>query len=153
MRQMVLEDVDEVCSVYQICFTNDYISFSELGEGKLDNASAVPVFRDLLLSELKADNYYNLVYIEDNKIIGFCCNSRKTNYSGSIEVWLEDWCVLPGNQGKGIGKALINGFKAWAKSINAKYIFTESGVNNQSAHAAVKKLGFEEVASVFVIKL
>ena len=151
---MDIKDIDEVTEIYKTCFSDKYISFSELSEGKISLEPAVETFKKLLEIELKTlTNYYNLICVDENSVImGFICNSYSLNYANNIECWLEDWCVLPEYQGKGVGKALFEGFKTWAKSLDAKYAFTESGINNHEAHLAVQKLGFKPVATVFAIE-
>lgn len=154
LKQMTVEDINTVVDIYAKCFSFFSIGFNELSEGKLDNVSAARMFRGQLYTILGATNHCNLVYVDDaDEILGFIITSLTLAKGGHMECWIEDWCVLPDERGKGIGKALLYEVIEWANVYGVKYMFSEFGTQNSLAQTSIGKLGFKHTASVYMRKL
>lgn len=61
------------------------------------------------------------------------------------EATLMDICVMPSEQGKGLGKALLNQFLAQAKKLGATKVFLEVRAKNIAAQMLYMNAGFIEI--------
>jgi len=87
-----------------------------------------------------SERYFNAVALIDQQIAGF--------YIGELvagEASLFDIAVHPAQQGKGIGKALLNHFLDEAEARKATDCWLEVRASNQTAIALYQQLGFHQV--------
>jgi aminoglycoside 6'-N-acetyltransferase I len=88
----------------------------------------------------------------EGAIVGFaeaalrrdCVNGCET----SPVVFLEGWYVEPGFQGRGIGRALCAAVERWGADRGCTEFASDSLIDNESAHAAHRAVGFEETERV-----
>ena len=80
---------------------------------------------------------------EEGKVVGYVTArpNRETRIGG-----IPNLAVLPGHQGRGIGKALIAKAVEYLKAGGMRYVRIETIEQNETATALYPKLGFQEVA-------
>jgi GNAT superfamily N-acetyltransferase len=87
------------------------------------------------LKATMADDRAAVLVAEDDTIIGFA-----TVYLDIVSVrfgqraWIEDLAVAPHRRSSGIGKALLNTAKTWARDHGAAWLGLESGSARVDAH-------------------
>lgn len=83
------------------------------------------------------------VHEADGEVVGFVTArpNRDTRVGG-----IPNLAVLPGHQGRGIGRALIDRAVAYLKGEGMRFVRIETIEQNEAACALYPRLGFEEVA-------
>ncbi len=80
---------------------------------------------------------------QEGEVVGYVTArpNRETRIGG-----IPNLAVLPGHQGRGIGKALIAKAVEYLKAEGMRYVRIETIEQNETATALYPKLGFQEVA-------
>jgi GNAT superfamily N-acetyltransferase len=153
---MAGKDLEQVEAIYRAALTPGYVSFSEIREGKGTPTALAPdamaIFSRDLRANLDSPSHGCFVFGEA-EIYGFLLASLHPTPAGFTECWLDDGCIDPKRQYKGIGKALTKHGVAWAKANGARFVFIESSVGNGRAHSVAEKLGFKPLAIVLAMDL
>ncbi|MCR5422209.1 MAG: GNAT family N-acetyltransferase [Bacilli bacterium] len=107
----------------------------------------VKKYNDEEIKEIMKDNNRNIfVYEEDNKVLGYVFWIIYTNTNPSLQsiktLYIDDFCVLENERGKGIGKKLYEYIKKFAKQ-NDCYNITLNVWNNNSAYHFYQSLGLK----------
>ena len=107
----------------------------------------VKKYSDEEIKEIMKDNNRNIfVYEEDNKVLGYVFWIIYTNTNPSLQsiktLYIDDFCVLENERGKGIGKKLYEYIKEFAKH-NDCYNITLNVWNNNSAYHFYQSLGLK----------
>ena len=101
---------------------------------------------DLIMSSA---GFVLLAELPDTKIVGFAeLSIRSDHVEGTRESpvpYLEGWYVKSDYQGLGIGKALINAAEVFALEMGFSELASDAELDNTSAIAIHKKIGFREV--------
>ena len=84
--------------------------------------------------------------------IGFVEASKRVDYvngtSSSPVAFLEGLYVEPTSRRKGVARALVEAVEAWAATEGCTELASDSPLENSTAHAAHRALGFEETERV-----
>lgn len=107
----------------------------------------VKKYSDEEIKEILQDNNRNIfVYEEDDKVLGYVFWIIYTNTNPSLQsiktLYIDDFCVLENERGKGIGKKLYEYIKEFAK-VNDCYNITLNVWNNNSAYHFYQSLGLK----------
>ena len=107
----------------------------------------VKKYSDEEIKEILKDNNRNIfVYEEDDKVLGYVFWIIYTNTNPSLQsiktLYIDDFCVLENERGKGIGKKLYEYIKEFAKA-NDCYNITLNVWNNNSAYRFYHSLGLK----------
>ena len=107
----------------------------------------VKKYSDEEIKEILQDNNRNIfVYEEDNKVLGYVFWIIYTNTNPPLQsiktLYIDDFCVLENERGKGIGKKLYEYIKEFAKH-NDCYNITLNVWNNNSAYHFYQSLGLK----------
>lgn len=154
VREMISADLDVVTRIYDEVFHPNYISFSELGEGKavvpgMPSPEAATIFRKQLIARLGSSPSGLFVASCGDNVVGFAIASLRTAEAGHIECWLDDLGVSHNYRRQGIGEMLVKHVQDWGNQEGAKHCLLESGVRNEAAHRLFERLGFHPLAIVF----
>ncbi len=72
---------------------------------------------------------------EDGRLIGFCTAYLELNsVRFGRRCWVEDLAVDPERRSRGIGKALLDAAKDWARGAGATHLELDSGLARSDAH-------------------
>lgn len=154
IRAMNLDDVDKVVEIYSKVYNSAYVSFGELAAGLADGPgspteNAVELFREEVVGLVTNSDAGQFVATIDDDVAGFALASLEGTVAGHIECWLNDMGVLPGYQGRKIGRKLVDKVIEWGSKGDAKYFLLESGLDNEQAHRFFEGTGFHPLAIVF----
>lgn len=94
-------------------------------------------------SELAGGGYYLGAYVEDDELVGYAGLSL-LGYAGALEAEVHTIGVDPRWQGKGVGKALLEGLLDRADEVKAP-VFLEVRTDNTTAISLYEKHGFEQI--------
>ena len=88
------------------------------------------------LSEVIAAEYAEVLVAEaDGQVVGLCTvylDIRSVRFGS--RAWVEDLSVDPGHRSRGVGKALLDAAKDWARARGATHLALNSGVARTDAH-------------------
>ncbi|MPM48068.1 hypothetical protein SDC9_94790 [bioreactor metagenome] len=122
-----------------------------IDERKYDkNVSNDLVVHDWYCTTLDDNKRATFVAIEEENVLGFIHGYIKEEAGTTVNdtvVVLDALYVKENNRNKGIGTSLIDEFKKWSKSLEAKYIDLSVLINNNSAIELYKKHGFKPLKS------
>lgn len=95
-------------------------------------------------------NYTIIVYKENDIVIGSVTFYRIDLFTFSFQPCLEIFnvAVLPSYREKGIGKALVNYVKKYAKENGYNQIYLTCLDNARSAHKLYESVGFKRASSI-----
>ena len=96
-----------------------------------DDAQAAAALRDLLPDE----RFTALVAVDDGRVVGLCTvylDIRSVRYGQ--RAWVEDLAVDPERRSQGVGKALLDAAKAWARAAGASHLELDSAFSRADAH-------------------
>ena len=83
------------------------------------------------------------VYESEGEVVGYV--TARPNRETRIG-WIPNLSVLPGHQGRGIGKALIGKAVDYLRQEGMRFVRIETIEQNETATSLYPKLGFQEVA-------
>ena len=130
IRKIELEDLEEVFKL-----------LDELYENKIEYSIFVKKYKE----SLKDNNFYGIVAIEENKVVGILI-SRLINRLAKKKniLFIDDLIVEKQNRNAGIGKLLIQNATEYALSKECGAVELTSLIENENAHRFYKKNGFEK---------
>ncbi len=129
---------------------NEWREWSAMRQALYDGLNDADAEREALkfVSGADPDLKIVLLAVQDTNVIGFAELSERSVAEGCYDgpvAYLEGWYIKPDFRKKGVGAALIEAAKNWAKSSNYPHLASDAELTNidsQNAHIA---LGFEEV--------
>jgi aminoglycoside 6'-N-acetyltransferase I len=93
-----------------------------------------------------------LAYTPDGSAVGFVEASQRVDYvngtSTSPVAFLEGLYVEPSARRKGVARAFVAEVERWAAAQGCSELGSDSPIDNVTAHAAHRALGFEETERV-----
>ena len=141
IRPARVDDVDELVAAYEWLFA---------APGSKPPAWDPRRAAARLRAAIAADGAEVIVADVDEKIAGFF-----TIYDDIDSVrfgrraWVEDLAVDPGQRSRGIGKALIEAAKAWAREHGASHLELDSGLGRVDAHRFYEREGAAKASYSF----
>ncbi len=88
----------------------------------------------------------------DGAAVGFAEAKLRRDYvngtASSPVGFLEGWYVAPAWRGRGVGRALVAGVEAWARSLGCTELASDALLDNALSHAAHLGCGFGETERV-----
>jgi aminoglycoside 6'-N-acetyltransferase I len=97
-------------------------------------------------------HYVRLAVIADGAAVGFVEASQRVDYvngtSSSPVAFLEGLYVAAGSRGQGVARALVESVLHWADRAGCRELASDCLLDNSSAHAVHRALGFEETERV-----
>ena len=154
IRKMTASDIETVTHIYEERLHPDYISFSELADGKAERPGqlsnqAAAIFRRQLTAVIESERCGFFVAMMNDHVVGFALASLRKAQAGHEECWLDDIAVKSSWTKHGVGTALVQWVIDWGRQRHARHILLESGQNNTSAHHLFEHLGFQPLSTVF----
>lgn len=145
IRKAKLEDLSAICRIgYQLsldmsALEPDYFAVAEQREAPM---------REAILQENK-----EIFLAEDlGEVIGFACvweqqTKEEENYLIARRfAYLSDLVIMPKGRGKGVGGALLEACKDWAKARGLERMKLDSLTRNQVANHLYEREGFRPVS-------
>ena len=152
IRKAKLEDLKEICSMgYQLsldmsALEPEYFAVAQQREAPMREA-ILEESKDIFLADL------------DGKIVGFACvweceTKAEENYlvPGKF-AYLSDLVLLPESRGRGIGGALLDACKNWARQRGISRMKLDSLCKNAVANHLYEREGFRPVVQTMWAKL
>lgn len=131
-----------------------YISHGEIQTGlSLDGRTWAPDLEQRFLAELgDLDDTRSLVLLRnaEGEIIAAANVTWSFETADAPFATLQDLAVAPALRANGIGARLMRAVEQEAARRDAKWIFLESGKNNQRGHAFFERHGYSEISRVFI---
>lgn len=91
---------------------------------------------------------------ESGELVGFATGYQDIHsVRFGYRAWVEDLAVHPVRRSEGIGKALLDAAKAWARERGAIYLSLESALGRENAHRFYEREGSPPLAYAFVWQL
>ena len=88
-----------------------------------------------LHAAVDADGELVLIADEDTTVVGFCTVYHDfESVRFGPRAWIEDLAVHPEQRSRGIGKALLDAAKEWARGRGASHIELDSALTRPDAH-------------------
>jgi GNAT superfamily N-acetyltransferase len=85
-----------------------------------------------------------LAETEAGEPVGFCTGYQDLHsVRFGYRAWVEDLAVDPGHRSQGVGKALLDAAKAWARERGATHLELDSGLERTDAHRFYEREGAE----------
>lgn len=130
IRKIELKDLEEVFEL-----------LDELYENKIEYS----IFVEKYKSSLKDNNFYGIVAVEDNKVVGVLI-SRIINRLAKKKniLFIDDLIVNEKYRNTGIGKLLIQNAMDYAVSIDCESLELTSLISNTNAHRFYENNSFEK---------
>jgi len=150
---MTGSDIEVVTRIYSDVLDETYISFSELNEGKATGpdsltARAPIIFREQLVTNISRETSAYFVAVMGDNIVGFVLASLHQAEAEHTECWIDDLGVRHAWRRHGVGTILTRKALDWGTNEGAQYFLVESGVQNQSAHDLLERVGFKPLSVV-----
>lgn len=130
IRKLELNDLEEVFDL-----------LDELYENNIEYSTFVEKYK----ASLKDNNFYGIVAVEDNKVVGVLI-SRIINRLAKKKniLFIDDLIVNRKYRNTGIGKLLIQNAMDYAVSIDCESLELTSLISNTNAHRFYENNGFEK---------
>lgn len=130
IRKLELNDLEEVFEL-----------LDELYENKIEYAIFIENYKECL----KDNNFYGIVAVEDNKIVGVLISRIINRLVKKKNILFIDDLIVNGKyRNKGIGKLLIQHATTYAISNNFGALELTSMIENVNAHRFYENNGFEK---------
>jgi GNAT superfamily N-acetyltransferase len=85
-----------------------------------------------------------LVADDEGELIGFCTGYQDMHsVRFGYRAWVEDLAVHPDRRSEGVGKALLDAIKAWARERGATHLELDSHEGRKDAHRFYEREGYE----------
>ncbi|HVS38576.1 MAG TPA: GNAT family N-acetyltransferase [Gemmataceae bacterium] len=157
IRPATPADLPAILEVFAVCFTGEYVSHSEIWEGRADAAGAPRATAPALLAaELPQmmEDFGDGVQVAESagRLIGFVA-AKIDNLGADDFGVVNDFCVLPEARRHGVGAALLEAVFAGLRSRSVKAVFLESNLRNTNAHRLFHEAGFQPISQVFMKRL
>lgn len=130
IRKLELKDLEEVFEL-----------LDELYENKIEYS----IFAQKYEASLNDDNFYEIVAVEDNKVVGVLI-ARIINRLAKKKniLFIDDLIVNERYRNTGIGKLLIQNAMDYAVNIDCESLELTSLISNINAHRFYENNGFEK---------
>ena len=92
-----------------------------------------------------------LAVAEDGRILGFVELSIRNIVDSCAPGrvgYLEGWYIVPEARRQGIGRALVAAGERWARAQGCREFGSDADLDNETSHAAHRRLGFSETGRV-----
>lgn len=96
------------------------------------------------ISRKDSDDAVVLVAEAETHIVGFATADVQPHWSGDRQVYIGLLAVDERSEGNGVGRALVERAKDWARHRGLHRIMLDTGVANHHARGFYARLGFEE---------
>ena len=98
---------------------------------------------------MSSSTYFGLHLKENDKIIGFILGQKEQFFDG-VHFQIQEFCVIPTEQGKGYGTALLKSLKDYLKEsgVVSTYLITAKGERTEGYY---KKQGFDTSEHMIVM--
>ena len=101
---------------------------------------------------LRRGHYVRLAVSSGGVAMGFIEASKRTDYvngtSSSPVAFIEGLYVVPASRREGIARTLVTSVEHWATSAQCRELASDSLIDNVTAHAVHRALGFVETERV-----
>ena len=150
-------DLPAILDIFTACFTGEYVSHSEIWEGRADAAGAPsPAAPALLAAELPRmmEAFPGGVPVAESagRLMGFA--AAKIDNLGAADFGVvNDLCVLPEARRQGVGAALLEAVFDALRARSVALVFLESNLRNTGAHRLFETAGFRPLSHVFMKRL
>lgn len=137
-----ITDIPKILEVADATWKQTYRAF--LSEEQVEYMYNKMYNPDALKEQMQTGSTY-LMYLEDEKILGFACYQIKEDVYGLLKeqiVYLHRLYILPDTQGKGIGRSLLNEVVKIGQKNNCACIQLNVHRKNTAMYF-YKKMGFE----------
>ena len=85
-----------------------------------------------------------LVAADGGELVGFCTGYQDIHsVRFGYRAWVEDLAVHPDRRSEGVGKALLDAIKAWARERGATHLELDSAESRTDAHRFYEREGAE----------
>src|SRR5919198_398167 len=126
IREALSEEVDEVLAMYKWLFVPPGSRPPRWDEGHAHTA---------LIEAIVSPESAVLVAEEGEALVGFCTAYLDLNsVRFGRRCWVEELAVDPKRRSEGIGKALLDAAKEWARGAGADHLELDSGLGREDAH-------------------
>lgn len=124
---------------------NDLEEVFELLDELYENKIEYSIFTEKYKASLKDNNFYGIVAVEDNKVVGVLI-ARIINRLAKKKniLFIDDLIVNKKYRNTGIGKLLIQNAMDYAVSIDCESLELTSLISNTNAHRFYENNGFEK---------
>jgi ribosomal protein S18 acetylase RimI-like enzyme len=99
--------------------------------------------REGLAAILADPSYRTVVAEEGDSVVGLVGMRRGLRYEAGSYVQLAALVVAEGQQGRGVGSALVREVERWARAQGARMITLNSAHHRTDAHRFYERLGYE----------
>lgn len=126
IRQAVQEEVERVLGMFEWLFAPP---------GSLPEMWDADRAREAIAVTIEAENSTLLVAEHRGELVGFASaylDLDSVRYG--LRCWVEDLAVSPEHRSQGVGKALLDAAKTWARERGATHLELDSGEARTDAH-------------------
>jgi ribosomal protein S18 acetylase RimI-like enzyme len=81
---------------------------------------------------------------EAGERLGFATVSHSTHFTGQPQAYIGELATREGDEGRGVGSALVRACEAWARGQGYKLLTLSTGAGNARALAFYAHLGFQQ---------
>jgi GNAT superfamily N-acetyltransferase len=97
-----------------------------------------------LQSAIESHDAVVLVAADEGELIGFCTGYQDMHsVRFGYRAWVEDLAVHPERRSEGVGKALLDSMKAWARERGATHLELDSHESRTDAHRFYEREGYD----------
>ncbi len=107
-------------------------------------ATAVRGWVEQALASTAADDRAILVAERDGRVAGFVTVAEQQHWSGGLDAYIGELAVDRDEERGGVGRALVDGARAWAARRGLTRLTLATGAANAPARAFYAALGFDE---------
>ena len=142
IRLATIEDVPAILSIYAAALDNNQVL-------SVDKA------RKIFIQQSQYPDYHVFLAEIDNEVVGTFALLVMENmaHMGTPSAVVEDVGVLPGLQGKGIGKKMMEYALQYAKEKGCYKMSLSSNLRREQAHQFYESLGFKKHGFSFLMEL
>ena len=98
--------------------------------------------REAISEAIAAGDSALLVAEHRGELLGFCSAYIELNsVRYGVRCWVEDLAVSPNHRSEGVGKALLDAAKEWAREHGATHLELDSGLARKDAHRFYEREG------------
>ena len=80
----------------------------------------------------------------DSGVVGLVTVGHRHHFSGQKDAYVGELVVAEAEEGRGIGRMLMQAAEGWARSQGLQYLTLETGAANGAARAFYAALGYQE---------
>ena len=132
----------------------DYISHGEIQTGLSDDGSSwVAGLKELYATDFTDRGERDLLVArEGDSVVGMLMVAYERSERRAFAV-IEDMAVSPQKRSGGLGKRMLHEAQSRISERRLAWVFLESGLRNEKAHAFFEREGFRMVSHVYARKL